>query len=115
VTLPDGVELLGWECSAHSDHTAERELLVVLERARETFSEGLFLVLAEAGLPITPRVVAAAALLSGGLNYLAVRARPTAVFAGVVIDSDAGWAQLMDAIEGCSRASSRGNARGSPG
>lgn len=88
---PITLELLAWECSQRN------ELTVVLEEVRERTAMLLF---AELPAPASdPAIVAAVALISGGINYLAVRGRHVRLFGGVDIQSDQGWAAMEAAIE----------------
>jgi AcrR family transcriptional regulator len=90
---PVTLELLAWECSRRN------ELTRVLEEVRERQALELLASLPASSRIAEPRIATAAALLSAGINYLAIRGREIQRFAGVDIGSDAGWAAMEDAIE----------------
>lgn len=87
------LDLLGWEC-AHRN-----PLTVALETLREQRSQELFAVLTAAGFPLSGDAASLSALLSAAINYLAVRSRDIAVFAGLPVRGDQAWEQMEAVFE----------------
>lgn len=85
---PVTLDLLAWEC-AHRN-----PLTVALEVVREERTQQLFQQLTAAGFPLRGAGLALSALLSGAINYLAVRGRELEVFAGLRLGDDAAWQQI---------------------
>jgi AcrR family transcriptional regulator len=84
-----------------------------LEEARERL--GLELISAGASdLPLGLDFPAVAALITGGVHYLLLRARFIDVFGGVSLQSEAGWERLGDAVEALARGVVRDAARKAP-
>jgi AcrR family transcriptional regulator len=90
---PVTLELLAWECSRRN------ELTQVLEEVRERQAMELFAALPASSRIAEPRVALAAALLSAGIHYLAIRGREIQRFGGVDLGGDEGWAAMEEAIE----------------
>jgi AcrR family transcriptional regulator len=85
---PVTLDLLAWEC-AHRN-----PLTVALETVREERAQQLFQQLTAAGFPLPGAAVGLSALLSGAINYLAVRGRELKVFAGLRLGDEAAWQQI---------------------
>ena len=90
---PVTLDLLAWECAARNP------LTIALEAVREQRSRELFAILAQAGFPFGGSAAQLSALLSAAINYLAVRSRDIAVFAGLEVRGDAAWQQLEAVFE----------------
>lgn len=95
---PVTLEVIAWEMSARNELTAalesvrEARSLALLRRLAARFAAPEAEFLAQFG--------PALALLGGAANYLAARGRRPTVFAGVELDSDAGWERLRHAAAG---------------
>lgn len=88
---PVTLELLAWEC-AHRNPLTE-----ALEAVREQRAHELFARLASAGMELSTTARELGALLSAAINYLCVRSRHIAVFAGLGVQGDAAW-QRIEAV-----------------
>jgi AcrR family transcriptional regulator len=85
---PVTLNLLAWEC-AHRN-----PLTVALETVREERAQQVFQQLTAAGFPLRGPSAALSALLSGAINYLAMRGREIKVFAGLRLGDDAAWQEI---------------------
>jgi AcrR family transcriptional regulator len=95
---PLTVELLGWELSQHS------EIVAAMQSVREETAREVFRELEAGGFPSSPAVAELGALLSAAMNYLVLRARHLAVFAGLPIRTSADWRRIERTIEATVRA-----------
>jgi AcrR family transcriptional regulator len=96
-----------------SEVVARSPLHGPLEEARERL--GLELIsLGAADLPLGLDFPAVAALVTGGVHYLLLRARFSDVFGGVSLRTEAGWDRLGDAVEALARGVVRDAARSRP-
>lgn len=85
---PVTLDLLAWEC-AHRN-----PLTVALETVREERAQQLFQQLMAAGFPLRGPAATLSALLSGAINYLAVRGRELKGFAGLRVGDEVAWRQI---------------------
>jgi len=89
---PLTLEILSWE-------TIERNALTItMEEVRETMGLELMNFLAEMDPPDADWQ-AIANIFSGGIHYLAIRARKITTFTGMDISRDQGWDRLLNSIE----------------
>jgi len=89
---PLTLEILSWE-------TIERNALTIaLEEVREEMGLELMSFLAEMNPP-NADWQAIANIFSGGIHYLAIRARKITTFTGMDISQEQGWDRLLDSIE----------------
>jgi AcrR family transcriptional regulator len=95
---PVTLDLLAWEC------TQRNPLTIALEAVREERAQELFAVLVAAGFPMTTDAARLSALLSAAINYLAVRSREIALFAGLDVRGDPAWQSLERLYETLFRA-----------
>jgi AcrR family transcriptional regulator len=87
---PDTLAILAGELSQRGEFQS------ALEGRREAFGQVLF----ELGADAPPGfdLAAVATLLTGAIHYLLIRGRQVAVFNGIALSTDAGWARLEQAI-----------------
>lgn len=90
---PLTVELLGWELSQHG------KIVAAMQSVREETAREVFRELEAGGFPEAPGVAELGALLSAAMNYLVLRARHLAVFAGLPIRTSADWRRIEQTIE----------------
>jgi AcrR family transcriptional regulator len=95
---PVTLDLLAWEC-AHRN-----PLTIALETVREQRAQELFAALNAAGFSLSPGGAELSALLSAAINYLVVRSRDIAVFAGLEVRGDAAWQRIEASMETVFRA-----------
>jgi AcrR family transcriptional regulator len=88
---PVVLELMVWEL------VERNELTAIMEEAREALGGKIMAeMFPDASNP--DRLAAAAAVLTAGLTYLALRRRKIRWYNGVDLKSDAGWRRLSDAM-----------------
>jgi AcrR family transcriptional regulator len=85
---PVTLDLLAWECAQRN------ALTVALESVREERALQLFQHLTAAGFAVHGEAAELSALLSGAINYLAVRGREIKVFGGLRVGDDAAWEHI---------------------
>ncbi len=89
---PVTLEILAWESIERN------EMIKVLEKVREEFTRKLSGILVDAGAREEVDMAAVVALLSAGINYLAVRSRKVARYGDVGIRSEEGWGRIESAV-----------------
>jgi len=94
---PVVLELMVWEL------VERNELTAIMEESRETLGLRLMTEMFP-DVADTARLSGAAAVLSGGLAYLALRRRKIRWFGGLDLRSDEGWRTIIEAIAAMTRA-----------
>ena len=74
------------------------ELTAILEHEREQWGEQAARLLGGVAFARRPELQGLTILLIAGVQYLLVRGRKIRVFGGIDLQSDAGWAQLKNAV-----------------
>ncbi|WP_163560323.1 TetR/AcrR family transcriptional regulator [Halomonas sp. NO4] len=95
---PQTIEVLAWEAVQQSPLTA------MLAERREAWSRQILAELFDDAGPEDRPLLTLASLLVAGFQYLLIRARRGSVYGGIALDSEAGWAEVRDAIRRACRA-----------
>lgn len=88
---PETLRILGWEMLERSNLSEELEN--IRERTALEFFEHL-----KPNVPDKADLIAAVALIGGGVNYLAIRSLNTNTFGGIELQSDSGWKRIEETI-----------------
>ena len=89
---PQTIEILAWEAVQQSPLTA------MLAERREAWSREILGELFDDAGPEDRALLAMASLLVAGFQYLLIRARRGTMYGGIALDTEAGWAEVRDAI-----------------
>lgn len=95
---PQTIEVLAWETVQQSPLTA------MLAERREAWSREILKDIFADAEPEDRSLLALASLLVAGFQYLLIRARRGKVYGGIALDTEAGWAEVGEAIRRACRA-----------
>jgi AcrR family transcriptional regulator len=95
---PQTIEVLAWEAVQQSPLTQR------LAERREAWSREILAELFDDAGPEDRPLLTLASLLVAGFQYLLIRARRGSEYGGITLDSEAGWAEVRDAIRRACRA-----------
>ncbi len=88
------LDIMAWEC------VERNALTIALEEVRERRSNELYEAIAQANIPIDVDIRVPVALISGAINYFAIRSRTIRIFAGAEVNKEEFWTrELRSAIQ----------------